>query len=128
MAFVIVGSAKAAVPTGKTGWLVIGEAACALETIFRPTRCFWVFPLTAVWQHKKRRCNRLCGSGGLVCPVDFFDDKDGGSVFRRRHGFCRCRLLLQGHPIAAVRYEWERAVKLLAAAWQYVLCLHCRAM
>lgn len=33
--------------------------------------------------------------------------------------FAGVQLLLQGHPIAAVRYEWERAVRLLAAAWQY---------
>ncbi len=99
MAFVIVGSAAAVRRTGKTGWLVIGAAACALETIFRPyALLFWVFPLTAVWQHKKRRCVCLCGSGGLVCPVDFFDDKDGGSVFRRRHGFCRCAAAFAGSP------------------------------
>lgn len=33
--------------------------------------------------------------------------------------FAGVQLLLQGHPIAAVRYEGERAVRLLAAAWQY---------
>ena len=54
--FVIVGSAAALHRTGKTGWLVVWAAACALETIFRPyALLFWVFPLTAVWQHIKRR-------------------------------------------------------------------------
>ena len=39
-----------------------------------------------------------CSSGGYVCSVNLFDDKDGGSVFRRRHGFCRCAAAFAGPP------------------------------
>ncbi len=56
LAFLIVGSAAALHRTDKTGWLAVCAAACAVETIFRPyALLFWVFPLTAVWQNKRRR-------------------------------------------------------------------------
>lgn len=120
MAFVIVGSAAAVRRTGKTGWLVIGAAACALETIFRPyALLFWVFPLTAVWQHKKRRCVCLAAAAASFVLSIFSMTKMAAAYFGGGMDFAGVQLLLQGHPIAAVRYEGERAVRLLAAAWQY---------
>ena len=120
MAFVIVGSAAAVRRTGKTGWLVIGAAACALETIFRPyALLFWVFPLTAVWQHKKRRCVCLAAAAASFVLSIFSMTKMAAAYFGGGMDFAGVQLLLQGHPITAVRYEGERAVRLLAAAWQY---------
>lgn len=56
LALLIVGTAAALHRSGKTGWLIACAAACAVETIFRPyALLFWVFPLTAVWQNKRRR-------------------------------------------------------------------------
>ena len=120
MAFVIVGSAAAVRRTGKTGWLVIGAAACALETIFRPyALLFWVFPLAAVWQNKKRRCVCLAAAAASFVLSIFSMTKMAAAYFGGGMDFDGVQLLLQGHQIAAVRYEWERAVRLLAAAWQY---------
>lgn len=60
LALLIVGTAAALHRSGKTGWLIACAAACAVETIFRPyALLFWVFPLTAVWQNKRRRAALL---------------------------------------------------------------------
>lgn len=49
LALLIVGTAAALHRSGKTGWLIVCAAACAVETIFRPyALLFWVFPLTAI--------------------------------------------------------------------------------
>ena len=93
--------------SGKTGWLIACAAACAVETIFRPyALLFWVFPLTAVWQNKRRRAACLgTAAGGFAVSLfamaklaaPYFSD--GGMDFDG------IRLLLQLHPVAAVRYE-----------------------
>ena len=106
--------------SGKTGWLIACAAACAVETIFRPyALLFWVFPLTAVWQNKRRRAACLgTAAGGFAVSLfamaklaaPYFSD--GGMDFDG------IRLLLQLHPVAAVRYECARAAALLHAAWR----------
>lgn len=64
LALLIVGTAAALHRSGKTGWLIACAAACAVETIFRPyALLFWVFPLTAVWQNKRRRARRRLAAG-----------------------------------------------------------------
>lgn len=120
LALLIVGTAAALHRSGKTGWLVACAAACAVETIFRPyALLFWVFPLTAVWQNKRRRAACLgTAAGGFAVSLfamaklaaPYFSD--GGMDFDG------IRLLLQLHPVAAVRYELARAAALLRAAWQ----------
>ena len=120
LALVIVGTAAALHRSGKTGWLVACAAACAVETIFRPyALLFWVFPLTAVWQNKRRRAVCLGTAAGGFAVSLFAMEKlaapyfsDGGMDFDG------IRLLLQLHPVAAVRYELARAAALLRAAWQ----------
>ena len=92
-----------------------------METIFRPyALLFWVFPLTAVWQNKRRRsvCFITAAAGFGVSlfamaklAAPYFSD--GGMDFDG------VQLLLQGHPIAAIRYEWTRATALLGNAWLY---------
>ena len=91
-----------------------------METIFRPyALLFWVFPLTAVWQNKRRRAACLgTGAGGFAVSLfamaklaaPYFSD--GGMDFDG------IRLLLQLHPVAAARYECARAAALLHAAWR----------
>ena len=120
LALVIVGTAAALHRSGKTGWLIACAAACAVETIFRPyALLFWVFPLTAVWQNKRRRAACLgTAVGGFAVSLfamaklaaPYFSD--GGMDFDG------IRLLLQLHPVAAARYECARAAALLRAAWQ----------
>ena len=117
---VIVGTAAALHRSGKTGWLIACAAACAVETIFRPyALLFWVFPLTAVWQNKRRRAACLgTAAGGFAVSLfamaklaaPYFSD--GGMDFDG------IRLLLQLHPVATVRYECARAAVLLHAAWR----------
>lgn len=121
LAFLIVGSAAALHRTDKPGWLAVCAAACAVETIFRPyALLFWMFPLTAVWQNKRRRsaCFVTAAAGFGVSlfamtklAAPYFSD--GGMDFDG------VQLLLQGHPIAAIRYEWTRATALLGNAWLY---------
>ena len=118
LALLIVGTAAALHRSGKTGWLIACAAACAVETIFRPyALLFWVFPLTAVWQNKRRRAACLgTAAGGFAVSLfamaklaaPYFSD--GGMDFDG------IRLLLQLHPVAAVRYECARAAVLLHAA------------
>ena len=120
LALLIVGTAAALHRSGKTGWLIACAAACAVETIFRPyALLFWVFPLTAVWQNKRRRAACLgTAAGGFAVSLfamaklaaPYFSD--GGMDFDG------IRLLLQLHPVAAVRYECARAAALLHAAWR----------
>lgn len=120
LALLIVGTAAALHRGGKTGWLIACAAACAVETIFRPyALLFWVFPLTAVWQNKRRRAACLgTAAGGFAVSLfamaklaaPYFSD--GGMDFDG------IRLLLQLHPVAAVRYECARAAALLHAAWR----------
>ena len=120
LALLIVGTAAALHCSGKTGWLIACAAACAVETIFRPyALLFWVFPLTAVWQNKRRRAACLgTAAGGFAVSLfamaklaaPYFSD--GGMDFDG------IRLLLQLHPVAAVRYECARAAALLHAAWR----------
>lgn len=120
LALLIVGTAAALHRSGKTGWLIACAAACAVETIFRPyALLFWVFPLTAVWQNKRRRAACLgTAAGGFAVSLfamaklaaPYFSD--GGMDFDG------IRLLLQLHPVAAVRYECARAAGLLHAAWR----------
>lgn len=120
LALVIVGTAAALHRSGKTGWLIACAAACAVETIFRPyALLFWVFPLTAVWQNKRRRAACLgTAAGGFAVSLfamaklaaPYFSD--GGMDFDG------IRLLLQLHPVAAARYECARAAALLHAAWR----------
>ena len=65
LALLIVGTAAALHRSGRTGWLIACAAACAVETIFRPyALLFWVFPLTAVWQNKRRRAACLGTAAG----------------------------------------------------------------
>ena len=118
LALLIVGTAAALHRSGRTGWLIACAAACAVETIFRPyALLFWVFPLTAVWQNKSRRAACLgTAAGGFAVSLfamaklaaPYFSD---GSM-----DFDGIRLLLQLHPVAAVRYECARAAALLHAA------------
>ena len=120
LALLIVGTAAALHRSGRTGWLIACAAACAVETIFRPyALLFWVFPLTAVWQNKRRRAACLgTAAGGFAVSLfamaklaaPYFSD--GGMDFDG------IRLLLQLHPVAAVRYECARAAALLHAAWR----------
>ena len=123
LALLIVGTAAALHRSGKTGWLIacaVCAAACAVETIFRPyALLFWVFPLTAVWQNKRRRVACLgTAAGGFAVSLfamaklaaPYFSD--GGMDFDG------IRLLLQLHPVAAVRYECARAAALLHAVWR----------
>ena len=120
LALLIVGTAAALHRSGKTGWLIACAAACAVETIFRPyALLFWVFPLTAVWQNKRRRAACLgTAAGGFAVSLfamaklaaPYFSD--GGMDFDG------IRLLLQLHPVAAARYECARAAALLHAAWR----------
>lgn len=120
LALLIVGTAAALHRSGKTGWLIACAAACAVETIFRPyALLFWVFPLTAVWQNKRRRAACLGAAAGGFAVSLFAMAKlaapyfsDGGMDFDG------IRLLLQLHPVAAVRYECARAAVLLHAAWR----------
>lgn len=120
LALLIVGTAAALHRSGKTGWLIACAAACAVETIFRPyALLFWVFPLTAVWQNKRRRAACLGAAAGGFAVSLFAMAKlaapyfsDGGMDFDG------IRLLLQLHPVAAVRYECARAAALLHAAWR----------
>ena len=78
LALLIVGTAAALHRSGRTGWLIACAAACAVETIFRPyALLFWVFPLTAVWQNKRRRAACLGTAAG---------------GFAVRHGQARCAL------------------------------------
>ncbi len=71
LALLIVGTAAALHRSGKTGWLIACAAACAVETIFRPyALLFWVFPLTAVWQNKRRRAACLgTAAGGFAVSL-----------------------------------------------------------
>ena len=120
LALLIVGTAAALHRSGRTGWLIACAAACAVETIFRPyALLFWVFPLTAVWQNKRRRAACLgTAAGGFAVSLfamaklaaPYFSD--GGMDFDG------IRLLLQLHPVAAVRYECARGAALLHAAWR----------
>lgn len=120
LALLIVGTAAALHRSGKTGWLIACAAACAVETIFRPyALLFWVFPLTAVWQNKRRRAACLGAAAGGFAVSLFAMAKlaapyfsDGGMDFDG------IRLLLQLHPVAAARYECARAAALLHAAWR----------
>lgn len=121
LAFAIVGSAAALRRNGKTGWLAVCAAACAVETIFRPyALLFWVFPLTAVWKNKRRRTVCLA-TAAVGFGVSLFAMTKLAAPYFSDGGmdFAGVLLLLQGHPVAAVRYEWTRAVTLLASAWQY---------
>ena len=71
LALLIVGTAAALHRSGKTGWLIACAAACAVETIFRPyALLFWVLPLTAVWQNKRRRAACLgTAAGGFTLSL-----------------------------------------------------------
>ena len=123
LAFIIVGSAVALRRNGKTGWLIVCAAACAVETVFRPyALLFWVFPLTAVWQNKRRR-NACLGTASAGFAVSLFAMTKLAAPYFSDGGmdFAGIRLLLQLHPVAAVRYELSRAAALLGAAWQYDL-------
>ena len=78
-----------------------------------------MFPLTAVWQNKRRRAACLGAAAGGFAVSLFAMAKlaapyfsDGGMDFDG------IRLLLQLHPVAAVRYECARAAVLLHAAWR----------
>ena len=101
LALLIVGTAAALHRSGKTGWLIACAAACAVETIFRPyALLFWVFPLTAVWQNKRRRAACLgTAAGGFTVSLfamaklaaPYFSD--GGMDFDgiRQIGRASCR-------------------------------------
>ena len=121
MAFVIVGSAGSGAPHRKDRLAGHrGSGLRARNDFFAPyALLFWVFPLTAVWQHKKRRCVCLAAAAASFVLSIFSMTKMAAAYFGGGMDFAGVQLLLQGHPIAAVRYEWERAVRLLAAAWQY---------
>ncbi len=121
LALVLVGASAALRRNGKTGWFVVCCAACAVETIFRPyALLFWVFPLAAVWQNKRRR-NICFGTAAAGFAVSLFAMAKLAAPYFSGSGmdFAGVQFLLQGHPVAAVRYVWQRAASLLSAAWQY---------
>ncbi|WP_455501315.1 hypothetical protein [Gemmiger sp.] len=118
LAFLIVGTAVAVRRTDKEGCLAACAAVCALETIFRPyALLFWAFPLTAVWQNKRRR-NACLVTAAAGFGVSLFAMTKLAAPYFSDGGmdFAGIRLLLQGHIGEAVGYEWNRAVTLLARA------------
>ncbi len=120
IAFVIVGSAAALRRSGKTGWLIVLAAACAIETIFRPyALLFWVFPLAAVWGDKRRRTACLATAGVSFVVAVFAMTKLAAAFFSGTGmDFTGFSLLAQGHPFGAVGYMLTRAGKLLRYAWR----------
>ena len=120
IAFVIVGSAAALRRSGKTGWLIVLAAACAIETIFRPyALLFWVFPLAAVWGDKRRRTACLATAGVSFAVAVFAMTKLAAAFFSGTGmDFTGFSLLAQGHPFGAVGYMLTRAGKLLRYAWR----------
>ena len=80
---------------------------------------FWVFPLTAVWQNKRRRAACLGTAAGGFAVSLFAMAKLAAPYFSGGGmDFDGIRLLLQLHPVAAARYECARAAALLHAAWR----------
>ena len=119
MTLIIVGTSAAVTRTGKKGWFAVALFACAFETVVRPyTLLFWVFPLMAVWQNKKRRCLCFALMAASLALALFSMAKlaapyfsDGGM------DFAGVQLFFQGHPIQAILYELDRAATYLKNAW-----------
>lgn len=96
-----------------------------METIYRPyALLFWVFPLTVVWQDKRRRGITL-GVAAAGFAVALFSMSKLSAPYFSGSGmgmdFAGLQLLAGGHGIQAVVYEWQRAVKLLIPAWSDIL-------